>query len=317
MLRPGSIASRPPGYFPIGISVVNVSNITDQYFTFKTVAGNRSICQQMRFGSGKIVPDFRLAFMYEDEWKDWSGWVRPPTISELNYRFNTTAIQWGLDATARSTYSIAIGGFSDALSETSVAIGKDAKAQQNRSVSIGTSAVSLNEGEGLLGGNTNDHTHSWYIPGELFVSGLKDFQIPHPHPDKKHTHVIRHGAVESPTAGDTLYRYTIEAVRDNETVKMLLPDYFQYLNKNVDVWVNGHMHFGRAFGIVEDGELKVTCESAGEYKVLVIGTRNDDHQGLQDWDIKGVEREIGELWTGETYVFEDDEIISDQEIVGG
>ncbi|MFD2129957.1 hypothetical protein ACFSKI_01625 [Pseudogracilibacillus auburnensis] len=77
------------------------------------------------------------------------------------------------------------------------------------------------------------------------------------------------------------------------------------------------MHFGRAFGIVEDGELKVTCESAGEYKVLVIGTRNDDHQSIQDWDIKGMEREIGESWTGETYVFEDDEIISDQEIIGG
>lgn len=181
-----------------------------------------------------------------------------------------------------------------------MALGFESLAQASRSFAIGNQASSLNNAEGVLGGASAAHTHSWYIPGELFVAGAKDFQISHPHPDKKHTHVIRHGAVESPTAGDTLYRYTIEAVRDNETVKMLLPDYFQYLNKDVDVWVNGHMHFGRAFGVVEDGELKVTCESAGEYKVLVIGTRNDDHQSIQDWDIKGVEREIGESWTRET-----------------
>jgi hypothetical protein len=72
------------------------------------------------------------------------------------------------------------------------------------------------------------------------------------------------------------------------------------------------MHFGRAFGVVQGNILKVTCEKAGSYKALVIGTRNDDN--VQDWYIKGVEREIGESWLGETYVFEVDEIMEVAEI---
>ena len=50
------------------------------------------------------------------------------------------------------------------------------------------------------------------------------------------------------------------------------------------------------------------------FNVLVIGTRNDTHQSILDWDIKGVEREIGESWTGETYAFSVDEIIEVEEI---
>lgn len=87
---------------------------------------------------------------------------------------------------------------------------------------------------------------------------------------------------------------------------MQLPDYFEHLNTSVDVWVNPHKHFGRAFGEVVGDKLFVTCEKAGIYKALVIGTRNDDN--VQDWYIKGVGREIGESWLGETYVFEVDEI---------
>ncbi|WP_193767105.1 hypothetical protein [Lysinibacillus parviboronicapiens] len=78
------------------------------------------------------------------------------------------------------------------------------------------------------------------------------------------------------------------------------------MNTNVDVWVNPDEHFGRAYGKVVGDKLLVTCEKAGVYKALVIGTRNDDN--VQDWYIKGVEREIGESWLGETYVFEVDEI---------
>ena len=37
-----------------------------------------------------------------------------------------------------------------------------------------------------------------------------------------------------------------------------------------------------------------TLQYPGEYNVLVIGTRNDDHQSVQEWSIKG-EREIGQL----------------------
>lgn len=120
---------------------------------------------------------------------------------------------------------------------------------------------------------------------------------------------MRHSAVESPNAWDTLYRFSITAKIDSEVVELQLPDYFKYLNKNIDVYVSPHLHFGRAFGVVDDDVLKVTCEVAGDYKALVIGTRNDDHDSVQMWDIKGVEREIGESWSGETYIFEVDEIL--------
>lgn len=226
---------------------------------------------------------------------------------------NATSL--GSRTTVSGANSTALGSNSSATKMNATALGNNSEAAGLSSVAIGNHASALNDHEGVLGGVTaNDMTGRWRIPGTLTVGGIKNFEIPHPHPDKRDTHVLRHTAVESPTAGDNLYRFTVEAVRDNETTKMLLPDYFQYLNKDVDVYVSPHLHFGRAYGVVEDGELKVTCETAGEYKVLVIGTRNDGHQSVQDWDIRGVEREIGESWNGETYVFEVDEIMEVDEI---
>ncbi|MEB2279643.1 hypothetical protein LAV73_06460 [Lysinibacillus xylanilyticus] len=42
--------------------------------------------------------------------------------------------------------------------------------------------------------------------------------------------------------------------------------------------------------------------------MAVFGTRNDNHKAIQTWNNKGVEREVGESWLGETYVFEVEEI---------
>ena len=95
-----------------------------------------------------------------------------------------------------------------------------------------------------------------------------------------------------------------------------MPDYFVWLNKDVQIFVTPQGHFGNGYGDLnrETEQLEIHCQFAGEYNVLVIGTRNDDHQSVQDWDIKGVEREIGESWTGETYAFSVDEIIEIEEI---
>jgi len=154
------------------------------------------------------------------------------------------------------------------------------------------------------------------VPGDFTVSGTKNFEIPHPKPEKSATHVIRHGAVESPTPGDTLYRWKVQATKDNDLVAIDLPDYFIYLNKDVQIWVTGQGHFGNGYGVLnkETEQLEIHCQYEGEYNVLAIGTRNDDHQSVQEWYIKGVEREVGESWTGETYVFSVDEIIETEEI---
>lgn len=212
---------------------------------------------------------------------------------------NDLAVALGYGANAKK-FAVSIGQYAMTLAEASVAIGRQ--------------SIAENPNTGVLGGKNNDGPRVWQVPGNFSVSGTKNFEIPHPHPDKKATHVLRHGAVESPTPGDTLYRYTIEATGNGQTVEMQLPDYFEHLNVNIDVYVSPHMHFGQAFGWVDGDKLKVTCETAGTYKVLVIGTRNDDHQSVKDWYIKGVEREIGESWEGETYVFEVDEILEAREI---
>lgn len=219
----------------------------------------------------------------------------------------------GHGASVGYAFSIAIGY--NATSPHGVALGMDAETGEFlHHVALGANAKSLNNGEGVLG--NDQHVNDWVVPGKFTVKGTKNFEIPHPKPEKKATHVIRHGAVESPTAGDTLYRYKVQADKDDDLVVIDLPDYFIWLNKNVQIFVTPQGHFGNGYGLLnrETEQLEIHCQYEGEYNVLVIGTRNDDHQSVQDWDIKGVEREIGESWTGETYVFEVDEILEVEEI---
>ncbi|WP_336822935.1 tail fiber protein [Sporosarcina sp. USHLN248] len=219
----------------------------------------------------------------------------------------------GAGAIALGSYSVS---YRSSLSP-GIAIGALAEANNHGTVAIGFEANSPNLNEGVLGvGSSITYGPKiWKVPGELSVTGTKKFEMPHPHPDKKDTHIIRHGAVESPTAGDNLYRYVVRSSKTNDIQYIDLPDYFVWLNKNVQVFVTPQGHFGNGYGIFNkvDERLEIHCQTEGEYNVLVIGTRNDDHESVQTWDIKGVEREIGESWTGETYVFEDEEFITDNE----
>ena len=210
------------------------------------------------------------------------------------------------------TAPIAIGWNASAQSHYSMALGANAEVSSTEATAIGVGALANNTYDVVLGRNSSNVK----VPGSFNVSGTKRFEIPHPKPEKSATHVIRHGAVESPTPGDTLYRWRVQASKDNDLVTIDLPDYFVWLNKDVQIWVTGQGHFGNGYGTLnrETEQLEIHCQYEGEYNVLVIGTRNDDHQSVQDWYIKGVEREIGESWTGETYVFSVDEIIEIEEI---
>ncbi|CAK7070347.1 hypothetical protein [Tissierella sp.] len=237
------------------------------------------------------------------------------------------AIAIGSKATTTKSGSIAIGSKAAVGGSYAVAVGYEAKATTSyfasafgymavasnaRTTALGCSTVALNDGDISLG----DTDGKVGIKGTLKVNGTKNFEIPHPKPSKKATHVIRHGAVESPTTGDTLYRYKAVATKENDLVKIDLPDYFIHLNKDVQIFVTPQGHFGNGYGVLnrETEQLEIYCQYEGEYNVLAIGTRNDDHQSVQEWNIKGVEREIGESWTGETYVFEVDEIMEIDEI---
>ena len=75
------------------------------------------------------------------------------------------------------------------------------------------------------------------------------FKIDHPNPCKSATHNLQHSFVESPTAGDNLYRFEVEIGEDLEG-EIILPEYYRYLNENSQVWVNPMDNLGRAFGIV-------------------------------------------------------------------
>jgi hypothetical protein len=218
-----------------------------------------------------------------------------------------------ITTTVSDTHAIAIGRDSLISSGSlNIVLGKGAESSAPYSVAIGYNTITENNRDIVVGIN-NHHTK---IPGDFTVNGTKNFEIPHPKPEKKATHVIRHGAVESPTAGDTLYRFKVESTKENDLQMIDLPDYFIHLNKDVQIFVTPQGHFGNGYGVLneETEQLEIHCQSEGEYNVLVIGTRNDDHQSVQDWNIKGVEREIGESWTGETYVFSVDEIMEVEEI---
>jgi hypothetical protein len=113
------------------------------------------------------------------------------------------------------------------------------------------------------------------------------FAISHPNPIKTQACELWHSFVESPTAGDNLYRFKVEV--ENGQAIIDLPDYYKHLNENDQVWVNAKNHFGRAYGVVnqEQTTLTVFADTDGEYNILLIGTRKDK-DAVNAW--KGTER---------------------------
>jgi hypothetical protein len=84
-----------------------------------------------------------------------------------------------------------------------------------------------------------------------------------------------HSFVESPTAGDNIYRYQITT--ENCQAVLELPDYYKYLNENSQMRIAPVNHFGKAYGNIDDSLSCVTFTSNcdGAYNVLIIGTRKD------------------------------------------
>jgi hypothetical protein len=127
-------------------------------------------------------------------------------------------------------------------------------------------------------GNNNIMTLTSYglkVNGNITKSS-GSFDIPHPDPIKqKKKYRLRHCFVESNTRGDNLYRYTV--VTNGGETEIQLPDYFQHLNENPQVFITAIDVFGFSKGWV-DTELKkvhVMVSVDGTYNVLVIGTRKD------------------------------------------
>ena len=125
------------------------------------------------------------------------------------------------------------------------------------------------------------------ITGSIAAGGAKSFCIDHPEPEKTLTQNLYHSCIETPTAGDNLYRYRVTTVNNKAVIK--LPTYFRYLNENEMIWVSPVDSFGRAYGKLSPDRLEVhvTSDQDGDYNVLVMGTRYDKNAKAY-W--KGAER---------------------------
>jgi hypothetical protein len=139
---------------------------------------------------------------------------------------------------------------------------------------------------------------SLVVNGNLTVSGSVSkgggsFDIPHPSPEKKDTHRLRHYFVETPSAGGNIYKYQVDCNEGDNYID--LPDYFQHLNKDSLVWANPFKHFGRAWGeVIEGGKrAKIVVEQSGIYNILIFGDRKDAI-AMQEFEKYGVEYEIKE-----------------------
>ena len=116
------------------------------------------------------------------------------------------------------------------------------------------------------------------------------FDIPHPDP-KKPDYRLRHSFVESPTAGDNIYRYQVKTMERKAFVQ--LPDYFNKLNTNAQAWITAEnvLGYGMAKVIPIFNRVDIEVSMDGVYNILVIGTRKDK-DAVANWEILGDEYHV-------------------------
>jgi len=110
-----------------------------------------------------------------------------------------------------------------------------------------------------------------------FSANFKTFDIPHPNPLKSECGIrLKHTAIESPNAGDNIYRFNVTT--SNCSASIDLPDYYKFLNNNDQVYVYPKKQLGYGYGKMDIEQTKVDiCTNVdGEYNVLIIGTRKDE-----------------------------------------
>ena len=154
---------------------------------------------------------------------------------------------------------------------------------------FGSYSVIDNYDNSVVLGPTLNAFSNKQVYGEELVKSAGAFSICHPDPEKYATSLLRHSFVESPTAGDNVYRYRVTIA--GGTAELALPGYFKFLNKDVQVHLQSVGHLGSAYASVSDDLNKINFTSTvdGEYDVFVFGTRKDA-DALKFW--KGAERMI-------------------------
>ncbi|MDX1958871.1 MAG: hypothetical protein SFU98_09870 [Leptospiraceae bacterium] len=127
------------------------------------------------------------------------------------------------------------------------------------------------------------------IPGAL-SKGSGTFDIAHPDPSMPKESRLRHSFVESPTAGDNIYRWQVKVTSENGKSFVKLPKYWKHLNTNPMVWVSSSEEPAQAYGYVDNKEDRVIIQAdkIGTYNVLLLGTRKDS-LATNNWKELGME----------------------------
>ena len=84
---------------------------------------------------------------------------------------------------------------------------------------------------------------------------------------------IKHSFVESPTAGDTIYRWLFSTVGCR--FEYTLPSWFTDLNTNPQVWVQPMEFYQQGRGYVGGNILTIETTADGLFEVLCVATRKD------------------------------------------
>jgi hypothetical protein len=120
--------------------------------------------------------------------------------------------------------------------------------------------------------------------------GSGTFDIAHPDPSMPKNSRLRHSFVESPTAGDNIYRWQIKVTRENRKFFIKLPKYWTHLNTNPMVWVSSADQPAASYGYADIAQEKVFVQAdrVGTYNVLLLGTRKDS-LATNNWKELGME----------------------------
>ena len=126
--------------------------------------------------------------------------------------------------------------------------------QQAHACGYGSSSVGAHQGQAQgnyvsIIGTDQQHSTGYKAYAYYIAKDAGSFRINHPDPTKTDTHLLYHSFVESPTAGDNIYRYEIQTC--DGVASLELPSYYKFLIKNDQVWVTPVNHFGNAYGVID------------------------------------------------------------------
>jgi len=206
-----------------------------------------------------------------------------------------------LGYSAAASYSIAVGyaagktnssGTNNASGCFNLYLGRESKSSSTTGhwqYAIGSLACAGGANTMTIG---NSSVTMQYYCGCMVKSG-GSFRIVHPNPEKKDK-FLYHSFVESPTAGDNLYRWSFNVSNCEHCFK--LPNYYKYLNECNMAWVYPADHFGEGHAKLDEEKenLIIKTNKDGCYNVLLIGTRCDEFVKRKNGGWRGTEVDMTE-----------------------